>query len=219
MNEKDLFELVNPLRTTTWRRSKHYPEINEENYKKYYIASQSLGLSRKDDRYPYVTGIYRLIRLHSFPENYWETGAKKAVTYRSNRIDENIDYFLKQCENKQIIKWLYQVYNYNDYQVVGYVKAHSGAEAEQLAKLMFEPVIKKIGGSIGWSKLTPLWKSEFKESEKIYIKLCMHAMKTIDVSVKSRKDSINKLEKEIEDYYLIKDFINLNMSTFSEEDI
>ena len=219
MNEKDLFELVNPLRTTTWRRSKHYPEINEENYRKYYIAAQSLGLQRRDERYDYVTGIYRLIRRYSFPDTYWETGAKKAVTYRSNRIDENIDYFLKQCENKGIIKWLYEVYDYRDYQTIGYLKAYSNEEAKQLATLMFEPMLKKINGSLGYTRKTPLWKSDFEESEKLYTKLCIKAMKEVDKCVQTRKDSINKLEKEIKDYYLIKDFLNLNMSTFSEEDI
>ena len=216
MKEKDLFELVNPLRTTTWRRSKHYPEINEENYRKYYIAAQSLGLRRRDERYDFIIGIYSLIRRHSFPDTYWETGAKKAVTYRCNRIDENINYFLGQCEKAMIIKWLYEIYDYRDYQTVGYLKAYSNEEAKQLASLMFEPMIKNIGGSLGWGKVTPLWKNDFEESEKLYTKLCIKAMKEVDKSVQNRKDSINKLEKEIKNYYLIKDFLNLNMSTFSE---
>ena len=219
MNEKDLFELLNPLRTTTWRRSKHYPEINEANYKKYYIAAQSLGLRRRDERYNYVIGIYPLLRRKSFPNTYWETGSKKAITYRANRIEENIDYFLRQCEKKGIIKWLYEVYNYGDYQVVGYLKAHSNVEAQQLATLMFEPTIKKIGGNMGYSRLTPLWKSDFEESEEYYAKLCIKASKSIDANVEKRKREILKLEQEIKDYYLIKDFLNLNMSNFSEEDI
>ena len=220
MNEKDekeLFELINPLRTTTWRHSKSYPECNEENYKLYYIAASNIGMISRDSRYPFEVGIYRLIRKQSFPDDYWRTGAKKAITYRSNRIDENINYFLSQCEKKQVINWLFEIYNYDNYQTFGFVKAHSPEEAQQLANLMFGHTIKKVGGTLGMSKKIPLWKSEFQESNKIYTELCLKAIRDIDRTVINRKKSVESLEKEIQDYYLIKDFLNLNMSTFSED--
>ena len=180
MKEKEIFDLVNPLRTSTWKNSKFYPEYNEENYKLYYKAAGMLGFTAQDNRYPYKIRIRRLIRKHSFANNYWRNGSKKAITYRSNRIEENICYFMKECENKRIINWLYEVFNYDDYQTFGYVKAHSNDEAKQLADLMFGHAIKKVDGTLVCSRKLPLWKSEFDESNNIYIGLCLKAIKNIE---------------------------------------
>ena len=216
MNRKKLYELINPLRTTTWRNSKHFPVINEENYRLYYELSCRLYLRSHDERYPRVENT-RNVLWHETPEfahrQYW-TGTKKAITYRTNRIEENIEYFLALCDKKEVASYLWEVYNWKDYQVLGYVKAHSRDEADQLSKMMFDHVIKAVNGNLSFRQKMPLWSFEPEESKRIYTELCLKADSEIKKIIKSKKEYIHSMEKEIEECYLIKDFINLNMSTF-----
>lgn len=216
MNKQKIYELINPLRTTTWRNSKHFPEINEENYRLYYELSCRVYNRCNDERYQRIDSIRNIIWSET-PEfqgrQYW-TGTKKAITYRTNRIEQNLEYFLRRCELKGVVQRLWEVYNWKDYQVLGYIKAHSKDEAEQLSKMMFDPVVKAVKGTMGLREKMPLWSFEVEESKRIYVNLCLKADKEIEEIIKSKKEYIYSLEKEIENCYLIKDFINLNMSTF-----
>lgn len=216
MNKQKIYELIHPLRTTTWKRSKRFPEINEQNYKTYYEIACRTYLRNHDTRYQRVDSVKQIIKYET-PEfqgrRYW-TGTLKAITYRTNRIEENIEHFLQICENKKIVNFLWEVYNWKDYQTLGYVKAHSSEEAEQLSKMMFSHVIKAINGNLSYKQLQPLWSFEKEQSKEIYTSFCLRADQNVSEIITGRKEQIKRLEEEIKNYHLVKDFINLNMSTF-----
>ena len=80
--------------------------------------------------------------------------------------------------------------------------------------MMFSHVIKAINGSLSYKQLQPLWSFEKEHSKEIYTSFCLRADQNVNEIITGRKEQIKRLEEEIKNYHLVKDFINLNMSTF-----
>jgi hypothetical protein len=120
------------------------------------------------------------------------------------------------CENKRIPEWLFEIYNHRNYQKIGYIKAHCKEEAEHISTLMFEYIFKEINGSKGILRLVPLWTDCSNENSGLYTKLSLDAIQAIEDNIEHTKENINKLEKEMRNYNVMKDFLSINMSTFNE---
>lgn len=219
MKRTHMYALLNPLRTGTWKRSKRLPEFNEENYKLYYELQCRSYLGYVDARYPRTCSLREIIIYETpeFVENGWKVGVKKAITYRANMIEENMRWFLDMCEKKRVINWLYEIYDWTNYRVLGYVKAKSDDEAAQLSKLMFNHVIEAINGRMSYKKKIPIWSFEPEESKEIYTELCLKASDEVEKIMRGQKEYIYNLEKKIEACQILKDFIDINMTTFGED--
>ena len=206
---KELYRIIKPL---THKKPKIKFEGNEQEYKKYYIAASKLGVI-KDNRYSFFNNIRTIIRAIDFEGKcMWERGNQQSLTYRTNRVEENLKEILNTHYWKGTCPCLWKVYQKNSYERIGYVKASLRSEAEQLAELLYSGMITR-GVSVQETKI-PVWSDEPNDE---FVNFMLE-------DIQKFKRKISSLRARIDDdLACIKDFernislLHLNIGAFSEQ--
>ena len=68
---------------------------------------------------------------------YLSRGKRQAVSFRTNRIEEHCTRVISNFQRITPINWVWEITDYNERVVSGYVMAKSEEEAEQLGKMMY----------------------------------------------------------------------------------
>ena len=208
VEHKLIYDIVKGLKHRKPKIVKHTSP--EDMYKKYYIAACRLRVI-KDDRYPAYAGLYQFMRSFEFPDQQWHLtrGSRQALSYRCNRIEENLKTILRKSINTSGVFHLYRVYASRSWENLGYVKARSASESEQLADMLYGS-LSEHGTRTEFTQI-PIWSGE---DDGVFThamnKQLQHFQKVVDDCQRQIED----LQQKIEKYNNSIDFLTLNMVAF-----
>ena len=105
MEKSEIYEFIKPFKHKKFTM----PEMTEKEHRKYYEVSCRIGIIR-DERYPYICRAEGLLKHHEFAEkSMWQQGNRQSLTYRTNRVEENLQQICRRFRSAQITSWTWEV--------------------------------------------------------------------------------------------------------------
>ena len=210
MTLEELYKLIIPLKKRTWKPPEEYNEIT---HKKFYIAGCLLGIVDNDPIYQHNISIERLLRTNEFNDkDMWRQGNRQALTYRTNRIEENIRHYLWNLRRSGKINYCWEVFDRDAWDTIGYVSAKSPEEASQLAKMMYGALTPNL--QIHQSPVFPM----FSDRTEVFTAAMTKKINTFKSVIRRKTEEITSLNIEIEKLNTNIEFLMYNMSAFSPEE-
>tara|TARA_B100000700_G_scaffold200561_1_gene220667 strand:- start:74151 stop:74786 length:636 start_codon:yes stop_codon:yes gene_type:complete len=209
MNSETIWNLVKPLIKKRYK-APNFTDINL--YEQYYKAAAFIGIIR-DERYPRVTWSARgLVEEQQFQDkDMWQQGNKQSLTYRSNRLEENLNRILRTFRNSLRCNYLWEVKD-GSWNSIGYVVATDESGAQQIAKMMYMAQCKGETPEVRGGR-TPIWKGD----QSPFIRAMNDKIQEHRKSINRSKQQIENYEQNIENSLNQIEFLTLNMMAFSSE--
>ncbi|OUU74852.1 MAG: hypothetical protein CBC29_06930 [Methylococcaceae bacterium TMED69] len=210
MNNEELWEVISPLIKKRYI-TPDFTDVSE--YKKYYEAACIVG-ERTDKRYPnrwYDTrGVVEEFQFKN--KHMWKQGNRQSLTYRSNRLSENLLYIIRNFKNAGLCNYLWEVQS--RWENIGWILASNQSGAEQMAHMMYSPIVpieslQVRGGS------TPVWDGE----QEIFTEAMNDCVLKVRSHIEKNRKRIKELNESIEGLQTQLEFLTLNMMAFNEKEI
>lgn len=210
MQKSLLYENINKFKHKKFKM----PELNEDNHKLYWEVACRLGIM-SDPRYPRVCEVHRILREHEFQhfadQYYMPQGARQSLTYRTNRIEENLQTICDTFRRTGVSDWVWMVREAGSYNTLGYVVATTSTEANHLAELMYTGIAEgKI--YVGERPYLPTWQGE----NDIFVMKMNERLLRITEQSREAKKRIEELQKKLHYFEVLSDHLILNMSAFEK---
>ena len=206
MERSQIYEIIKSLKHRNFKQ----PEATSENYKLYWETACRVGIF-DDNRYPYLACVENIIKDNEFRDKpLWQQGNRQSLTYRTNRVEENLQSICGTFKNMSFSRFVWAV-RAERWQIIGYVIAGEYVEAEQLGKLMYA-ALGSNSISVDRSPTLPVWPGD----NSAFIRLMNSSILEIREEQKRLKNRINEMNIEIDQLQTKAEFLTLNLCAFEE---
>tara|TARA_B100001250_G_C19686860_1_gene738432 strand:+ start:384 stop:1019 length:636 start_codon:yes stop_codon:yes gene_type:complete len=211
MEKPELYERIQKLKHKKFKM----PDLTEANHRLYWEVTCRLGLL-SDPRFPRVADVQVVLREFEFSKwkdhYYMPQGARQSLTYRSNRIEENLSSICETFQRRAVSDWVWQVREQGSWNTLGYVVAKTSAEANHLAQLMYTGLTEGKPYS-GERPYLPSWDGQ----NDIFIMKMNERLLGISKSIQEDSTRIEALQHRIAQQEILSDHLLLNMSAFEKQ--
>jgi hypothetical protein len=138
----------------------------------------------------------------------WKQGNRQSLTYRTNRVEENLASICRNFRFANITPWTWEVRDSRSWEVIGYVVATGPEEAAQLGTLMYAGMVPNV--SVSKSPERPTWTGD----NSVFVEAMNNRILGNKEAQKRKLERIEQLNKEVEDLQTMSEFLALNMSAF-----